>query len=132
MVISYGNTLLLTGRAEAALGFAHIYDEFAVTADFVYLMGRIYMANGMYPQAIEQFLKATAYADCRFHGANSFLAFYHIALICEQTGDLDNALAYYHEGGEYPPAAERAARLLRETAAARRFCPPESSNGDIL
>ncbi len=119
LVISYGNTLLLTGRAEAALGFAHIYDEFAVTADFVYLMGRIYMANGMYPQAIEQFLQATAYADCRFHGANSFLAFYHIALICEQTGDLDNALAYYHECGEYPPAAERAVRLLRKTAAAR-------------
>lgn len=116
MVISYGNTLLLTGQKEAALGFEQIYDTFAVNADFVYLMGRIYMANEKYPQAIEQFYKATTYDTCKFNGANSFLAFYHIALICEKVGDNDNALAYYRECGDYPPAMEGIERLSRMTA----------------
>ena len=115
MVVSYGNTLLLTGQAETALGFEQIYDTFAVNADFVYLMGRIYMANERYPQAIEQFYKATTYDTCKFNGANSFLAYYHIALICEKVGDNDNALAYYRECGDYPPAIEGINRLSRMT-----------------
>ena len=114
MVISYGNTLLHTGQLETALGFEQIYEEFATTADFVYLMGRIYMANEMYPQAIEQFHKATTYETSKFHGANGFLSFYHIALICEKVGDIDNALAYYRRCGDYPPAMERAAQLSAE------------------
>ncbi len=116
MVISYGNALLLTGQTETALGYEQIYDEFAVTADFVYLMGRIYMANGMYPQAVEQFHKATAYDTCKFNGANSFLANYHIALICEKAGDIDNALAYYRKCGGYPPAVKSIARLSGNVA----------------
>ena len=111
MVISYGNTLLLTGQAEAALGFEQIYDEFATSADFVYLMGRIYTVNEMYPRAVEQFIKATTFETSKFHGANSFLSFYQIGLICEKLGDTDNALAYYHKCGNYPPAAERATKL---------------------
>lgn len=111
MVISYGNTLLMTGQASTALQFEQIYDEFATTADFVYLMGRIYMANEQYAKAIEQFFKATTLTPCKFHGANSFLCFYHIALICEKTGDTANALIYYQKCGDYPPAIERAARL---------------------
>ena len=111
MVISYGNTLLQTGQEQTALGFEQIYDEFATTADFVYLMGRIYMVNGMYPQAVEQFIKATTFETCKSHGANSFLNFYHIGLICEKLGDIDNALTYYRKCIDYPPASEKAAQL---------------------
>ena len=111
MVISYGNTLLLTGQAEAAMGFEQIYDEFATTADFVYLMGRIYTVNEKYPQAVEQFIKATTFETSKFHGANSFLSFYQIGLICEKLGDINNALTYYHKCGNYPPALEQMTRL---------------------
>ena len=111
MVISYGNSLLRTGQESTALGFEQIYEEFAATADFVYLMGRIYMANEMYPQAVEQFLKATSFDTCKFHGVNSFLSFYHIGLICEKLGDTDNALAYYHKCDDYAPAVQRAVQL---------------------
>ena len=111
MVISYGNSLLRTGQEKTALGFEQIYEEFGVTADFIYLMGRIYMANEMYPRAIEQFHKATTFETCKFNGVNSFLSFYHIALICEKLGDIDNALVYYHKCGDYPPAVEKAIQL---------------------
>lgn len=111
MVISYGNSLLLTGKEETALGFESIYDAFATTADFVYLMGRIYMANRQYPQAVEQFHKATTIDNCKFYGANSFLSFYHIGLICDKLGDTANAAAYYDKCGNYPPAKQRLAIL---------------------
>lgn len=111
MVTSYGNALLRTEQAETALGFEQIYDEFAVSTDFVFLMGRIYMANAMYPQAIEQFHKATTMDEGKQHGVSSFLSFYHIALICEKVGDTDNALAYYRMCGDYPPAIEKTAKL---------------------
>lgn len=111
MVISYGNALLLTGQPEAALGFEQIYEEFATTADFIYLMGRIYTVNEKYPQAVEQFIKATTFETCKFHGANSFLSFYQIGLICEKLGDTDNALAYYRKCGDYPPALDRMTQL---------------------
>lgn len=111
MVISYGNSLLLTGQEETALGFESIYDAFAASADFVYLMGRIYMANELYPQAVEQFHKATTIENCKFHGANSFLSFYHIALICDKLGDMANAAAYYEKCGDYPPARQKLATL---------------------
>lgn len=111
MVISYGNTLLFTGQAQTALQFENIYEEFATTADFVYLMGRIYMENELYPQAVEQFIKATTMQNCKFHGANSFLSFYHIGLICEKLGDIDHALAYYRKCGDYPPARQHLVQL---------------------
>lgn len=111
MVVSYGNSLLMTGQEQTALQFQNIYEDFAVSADFVYLMGRIYMANEMYPQAVEQFHKATTIESCRFHGANSFLCFYQIGLICERLGDRDNALAYYRKCGDYPPALHGIASL---------------------
>lgn len=107
MVVSYGNALLRTGQTETALGFEAIYDTFAASADFVYLMGRIYMANEKYPQAVEQFLKATTIETCKFHGANSFLSFYHIGLIFEKLGDAANAAAYYKKCGSFPPALRK-------------------------
>jgi glycosyltransferase involved in cell wall biosynthesis len=132
MVVSYGNALLRTGQAEAALGYEQIYDTFAVSADFVYLMGRIYMANERYPQAVEQFVKATTMDNCRFHGANSFLAFYHIGLICEKLGDMDNAMLYYKKCGDYKPALEKVTRMSlsadRNGAAHRRIVLFENDN----
>ena len=111
MVISYGNALLHTGQAKTALGFEQIYNEFAATVDFVYLMGRIYMFNEMYPQAIEHFHRATTMDKGQLNGADSFLSYYHIALIYEKTGNIDNALTYYRMCGDYQPAQDRVAQL---------------------
>lgn len=110
MVIAYGNALLRTGQKETALGFESIYDAFCASADFVYLMGRIYMANEQYPQAVEQFLKATTIENCKFHGANSFLSFYHIGLIFEKLGDTANANVYYKKCGGFAPALQKLSR----------------------
>lgn len=111
MVVSYGNALLRTNQAKTALQFENIYESFSHSADFVYLMGRIYTANEIYPQAIEQFYKATTIKTCKLHGANSFLSFYSIGAICEKLGDVDNAVSYYRKCGDYAPAMQKLAQL---------------------
>ena len=47
MVIGYGYNLLHLERYEDALQFQNIYEEFSFTADFVCLMGLIYLRNGL-------------------------------------------------------------------------------------
>jgi hypothetical protein len=111
MVVSYGNALLRTGHADEALGFEGIYDEFCVLADFVYLMGNIYKANGMYEQALAQYQKAVDIPLCKLNGANSFLPVYQTGEIFEVLGDLDTARKCYLQCGDFPPARERLAAM---------------------
>lgn len=123
MVVSYGNALLRTGREETALGFEQIYDEFCVSPDFVYLMGRIYEANRLYPQAIEQFQRATTMKAGKLNGVNSFLSYYRIASICETLGDIDSARSCYRMCGDFPPAVSRLTQMSQESSpsAAKRI-----------
>ncbi|MCI8358437.1 MAG: glycosyltransferase [Lachnospiraceae bacterium] len=111
MVVSYGNALLRTGQAEAALGFEGIYDAFSPLADFVYLMGNIYKENQMYEQALEQYQKAIGIPLCRLEGANSFLPVYRTGEICEIFGDITAAVSCYRKCGEFAPAINRLALL---------------------
>lgn len=111
MVVSYGNALLRTGQADIALGFEGIYNEFAILADFVYLMGNIYKANGMYKQAIEQYQKAVDVALCKQNGCNSFLPIYQTGDIFETLGDVQTAIACYRQCGNFTPAKQKLAAL---------------------
>ena len=107
MVVSYGNALLHTGQQDIALGFEGIYEEFAVLADFVYLMGNIYKANGMYEQAVEQYQKATGITFCKQNGCNSFLPCYQTGEIFELLGDTATAIACYRQCGDFKPATQK-------------------------
>ena len=59
MVIGYGYALLHLERYEEALQFQNIYNDFCSSADFVCLMGLIYLRNGLVIQAMKEFLNAT-------------------------------------------------------------------------
>jgi tetratricopeptide (TPR) repeat protein len=115
MVVSYGNALLRTGQADVALGFEGIYDEFSSLADFVYLMGNIYKANGMYEQALAQYQKAVSIPLCRQNGANSFLPVYQSGEIFEQSGDLETARKCYLQCSDFPPARNRLEAIQKVT-----------------
>ncbi len=115
MVVSYGNALLRTGQHDTALGFEGIYDEFCVLADFVYLMGNIYKANGMLEQAIEQYQKAITVPLCKQNGCNSFLPCYQTAEIFEMLGDRKTAASCYRQCGDFAPAKQRLEALEKTT-----------------
>jgi tetratricopeptide (TPR) repeat protein len=107
MVESYGYALLLCERIEEALSFENIYEEFGNDADFLYLMGLIYLHAHQYGKAAAEFLKATAHDTCRTAGTNSFLAWYYIGVIYEGLGQVEQAKLYYGKARGYGPAEER-------------------------
>lgn len=111
MVIGYGYALLHLNRLEEALAFEAIYDDFSFSADFVCLMGVIYMRNGMVLKAMEEFLKATTYPTSSVEGANSFIPNFNMGCINEAMGHLSDAISYYQKCGSFAPALERLKEL---------------------
>ncbi|MDE5596353.1 MAG: tetratricopeptide repeat protein, partial [Lachnospiraceae bacterium] len=113
MVESYGYCLLELKRFEEALQLEGIYDIFAVRADFVFLMGLIYMNNGLLDEAIQEFKKSTSMEQFCLEGVNSYRSNYNIGVIYECSGHLDEAREYYRKCGEYEIARERLRLLCR-------------------
>lgn len=107
MVECYGYTLLDLKQYETALTFESIYETFSISADFVFLMGLIYMNNARFSEAIYQFKKATTFRTCVAEGANSYRAFHNIGVIHECLGQTSEAIANYRKAGSYPPSLNR-------------------------
>lgn len=107
MVESYGYTLLDLKRNREALGLASLYDTFAVRADFVFLMGLVYMNNGLFDKAVAEFEKSATMTEFSVEGVNTYLAFYNMGVILECTGRTDEARAAYKKCGSYAPALNR-------------------------
>lgn len=111
MVEAYGYCLLNLKRYKEALQLVNIYDVFAVTADFVFLMGLIYMNNGLFDKAIQEFQKSTTIARFSTEGINSYRANYNIGVIYECTGHKEEARKYYKKCGAYELAKLRLREL---------------------
>ena len=111
LIISYGNTLLQLERNEDALSFENFYDSYANTADFVYLMGRIYLANNQLLKALMQFIKATSIPTHHEDGTNTFLPYYYIGVIYDAIGSKDLAITFLKKCGDFAPALEELSRI---------------------
>lgn len=111
MVESYGYTLLDLKRNRDAMGLLNIYDTFAKRADFVFLMGLIYMNNGLFEEAVQEFQKSTAMEEFSVDGVNSYKAFYNIGVIYECMGDTKKARAAYRKCGDFEAAKVRLRQL---------------------
>lgn len=107
MVESYGYSLMNSGQYQKALMLLNIYEEFSASADFIFMIALVYMNNGRFHQAIEEFINATCTRECKMEGVNDFLAFYNIGVIYECLGDKENAKLYYKKCKNYGPAVER-------------------------
>lgn len=106
MILAYGNALLDLKRFKDALAFENIYETFNATAEFVCLMGRIYLANGMYIKAMAEFLKATTFKTADTDGANTYIPLYNMGYINELLGNHEDAIRLYESCGDYPPALQ--------------------------
>lgn len=112
MIISYGYSLLECKQYTNALAFENIYDAFAITADFVVLMGIIYLRTGNVIEAMEQFAKATTMENFNVIGSNSFIPFYNMGCINEVLGNFDEAIELYRKCGNYMPAVKRLEEII--------------------
>ncbi len=107
MVESYGYSLINSEQYEAAMQLLNIYDEFADSADFIFLIALILMNNGKFQQAIEEFEKVTEKTEVKMEGVNGYLAFYNIGVIYECMGEKEKARTYYKKCGHYDIAEQR-------------------------
>lgn len=107
MVESYGYALLNTKQYDAALQLLNVYDEFAHSADFIFMIALVLMNNGRFREATQEFIKATKKKTSKMDGVNGHLAFYNIGVIYECLGDFENARKYYGMCGDYGLAKER-------------------------
>lgn len=111
MVCAYGYALLHLGKNEEALALTGVYDTFAVSADFVTLIGLIYLRNEQYMKALGEFVKALSYEKADTEGANSFIPHFNIGYINELFGEKDAAITQYKCCGDFKPALERLSEL---------------------
>lgn len=113
MIESYGYCLIYLKLFKKALALEGVYSVFSHRADFVFLMGLVYMNNAMLEDAVREFLKAAKTADYTVDGVNSYLAYYNAGVIYECTGNIPEAVKLYAKCGSYTPALERL-KLIQE------------------
>jgi len=107
MVVSYGYVMLQTGRLKKAQTLENLYDYFCDNADYLFMLGNIYLKVRRNEDALRAFLTATT---CQKHfdeGTNSYRAFHNIGCIYEAYSHFDKAEAFYKKAGNYPPSVER-------------------------
>lgn len=111
MAETYGYCLLELAKYDLAMALRDKYEFFSHRADFVYLMGMIYMKKGIYDKAIEEFKKATTIPTSSRKGVNGYRANFNIASIYENMGELNEAKIHYKKCGDYEPAVKRLKEL---------------------
>lgn len=104
---SYGYALINSGHADKALQLENLYDDFSWSADYVFMMAFVYMQNEMFDTAVQEFIKATEYSECKVQGVNSYLAYYNAGVICECLGRMAEAIEFYKKAGKYTKAVNR-------------------------
>ena len=107
MIISYGYCLLEMKDYQTALQLTNVYELFDSNADFIFLIGLIYMNNALFDSAIREFQKAASIKSCCTEGVNSYMANYNIGVIYECTNHPKEAAIYYKRCGSYEPALKR-------------------------
>lgn len=106
MVTTFGYCLIYTNQYQKALMLEGVYDDFCHNADYLFVLGLIYMHNARFEDAINSFTLATHLPTCDVDGVNSYLAHYNIGVIFECLGDTTSASTYYQKCGDYSPALE--------------------------
>lgn len=112
MVIAYGYNLLHLERYDEALLFENIYEDFDYSADFICLMGLIYLRTGQVVKAMKEFLKATTIPEAHVEGTNTYIPTFNMGCINEVLGNTEAAITLYQKCGDFKPALDRLAELL--------------------
>lgn len=111
MIISYGYSMIYTNRIEKALYLANVRDSFSDIADFLFMLGNVYLKATINDKALTEFMNATKLTKHFDEGTNSFRAYHNIGCIYEAYGHYDQARKYYEKAGDFPMSVERLKNL---------------------
>jgi len=107
LIESYGYSLIESGKYNLALNIKDYDKYFGRSADFIFLLGMVYMNNAMFSEAVKCFENCTKYETSKVEGITTFLSYYNIGVIYEVLGYKSNAIEYYKLCGNYENALER-------------------------
>lgn len=112
MISTFGYCFIYTKQYVNALMLEGVYDDFCDNADYLFVLGLIYMYNARFEDAVNSFLLATSIPKCDVEGVNSYLAYYNIGVILECLNDKANAINYYKKCDEYSQAIDGINRCI--------------------
>lgn len=111
LVETYGYALINSANYSEALCLRNFELYYNGSTDYLFLMGLVFMNNGRFSQAIEQFLQCIDNKEGQVEGINSYLPNYNIAVIYECLGYRTEAVSYYRKCGNYPAALKRLSQM---------------------
>ncbi|WP_407307292.1 glycosyltransferase [Desulfosporosinus sp. SB140] len=107
LIESYGYALINSGYYSEALCLSKYVKYYSNSPDYLFLMGHIYMNNGMFTEAVESFTRCIGEKESKAEGVNSYLPNYNMGVIFECLGDNGRARMYYKLCHQYPLALNR-------------------------
>lgn len=111
LVKNYGEILLTYGKAEEALSLLSYYDAFQNNADYLCLIGSIYLQLNNPLKALPEFIKALTAPEYNSPSAKKEIPSFYIGHIYQCFGQIDIAKSHFKRCGDYPPALERLKNL---------------------
>lgn len=118
MLVSYGYSMLHTHREAQAMELVTYYDRLSSYADYVCLLGCIYLENHEHLKAIRAFRRALTLTEYYIEGSNNAIPWHNLGCIYEALGNAEEALLCYKHAMTYgsPNTKERYDVLLHKQA----------------
>ena len=109
----YGISLINAGLSDVALGLEGVYEEFKNVPEYIYMMGLIYAANGMFAKALTMLGKVVNMKEeCRIaEGVTSYVGYFQLGNVCHHLKKDDLAKIYLQKAGDYKPAKELLSKI---------------------
>lgn len=113
MIYYYGISLINAQMADVALGLEGVYEEFKNVPEYIYMMGLIYAANGIFAKALTMLGKVVNMKEeCRItEGVTSYVGYFQLGNVCHHLKKDDLAKKYLEKAGDYKPAKELLTKL---------------------
>ena len=113
LIYYYGITLINVGMAEVALGLEGVYEEFKGVPEYIYMMGLVYAANGIFAKALTMLGKVVNMKEeCKIaEGVTSYVGYFQLGNVCHHLKKDDLAKVYLQKAGDYKPAKELLSKI---------------------
>lgn len=107
LVESYGYAMINTNRYQEAITLEKYADYYAISPEYNFLMGLIYMNNALFSKAIDSFKRCLVDGEYSIDGINSYQPLYNIGVIHEVLGDKYKAISFYKQAKDYSVSKAR-------------------------
>ena len=109
LINNYGNILVDRGEMDEAMSLLSYYDYYENNADYLCMIGLVYLHIGQPLKALPEFVKALTAPER--DSVDSRILSYYIGFIYELFEQKEIALSHYQKCQDYTPALEAIKRL---------------------